>query len=305
MILHREKVVHEMTALFAEDGVPLPLRCGLAIKKMWFILDIPDNARRIGFIHNTNLFTDLDLYFAMCFFIKLDMRLNDPVGPQKRDGMRKMLLAQETFTTVLKVLRRDAWVGRLDVLREWVKWKYEPRADEQGMEIFGVKFERIGKGRMEYWGRGVGLKREAALLLRPDQLVMREAIKRGLRFHKHFLRCLTYGYVRMDTLENYEPRKMNRRLEALKDEYEADDEIGGLTFAMEKAGLEDGLEGDVLDLGERKSVSLLCIDGGSQSLITPEDRRKTNEQEQFLEACMRWAGAEVEEGDVDARMLLD
>lgn len=252
-----------------------------------------------------NLFTDLDLYFAMCFFIKLDMRLNDPVGPQKRDGMRKMLLAQESFTTVLRVLRRDAWEGKFEVMRAWVRWKYEPRVDEQGMDIFGVPQREIGKGKMEYWGKAVNLKRAVGLLLRPDQLVMREAVKRGLRFHKHFLRCLTYGYVRMDTLEDYEPRKMNRRLEGLKDEYEADDDIGGLTFAMEKAGLEDGEGLDVLDLGERKSVSLLCIDGGSQSLITPEDQQKMDEQEQFLEACMLWAEEELEEGDVDAKMLLD
>ena len=305
MILHREKVVHEIMAFFAEDGVPLPMRCSLAIKRLWFILDIPDNARRIGFVHNTNLFTDLDLYFAMCFFIKLDMRLNDPCGRQVRHGMRKLLLSQESFTTILKVLKRDMWPKQLDVLRAWTRWKYDPREDEQGMSIFGVPFEEIGKMKFEYWGRAKGLKREAKFLLRPDQLVMREAVKRGLRFHKHFLRSMMYGYVRMDTIDNYAPRKMNRRLETIKDEYAADDDIGGLTWRMEKAGLEDGKGGDMLDLGERKTVSLLCIDGGSQSLISPEDRLKMEEQEQFLEACMRWSEEELEEGDVDARMLLD
>ena len=293
-------------ALFAEDGVPLPVRCSLAIKRLWFILDIPDNARRIGFVHNTNLFTDLDLYFSMCFFIKMDMRLNDPTASQVRHGMRKLLLAQESFTTVLKVLRRDMWLKQIDVLRAWARYKYEPREDEEGMAIFGVPFEEIGKGKLEYWGRAVSIQREAKQLLRPDQLVMREAVKRGLRFHKHFLRCMLYGYVRMDTLQDYAPRKMNRRLESLKDEYEADDDIGGLTWRMEKAGLEDrdGKDGEMLDLGERKSASLLCIDGGSQSLITPEDRLKMEEQGQFLEACMRWSEAELEEGDVDAKMVL-
>jgi hypothetical protein len=32
---------------------------------------------------------------------------------------------------------------------------------------------------------------------------------------------------------------------------------------------------------------------------------KMEEQEQFLKACMQWTEAELEEGDVDARMLLD
>lgn len=307
LILHREKVVHEIMALFAEDGVPLPKRCSLAIKRMWFILDIPDNARRIGYIHNVHLFTDLDLYFAMCFFVKLDMRMNDPVGQQKRDGMRKMLLAQESFTTVLKALRRDMWQKQFDVMRAWIRYKYDPLPDEQGMSIFGVPFEEVGKLRFEYWGRAMprNMKRVPQLLLRPDQLVMREAVKRGLRFHKHFLRCLTYGYVRMDTLEDYEPRRMSRRKESLKDEYGVDDEIGGLTWSMEKAGLEDAMDDDVLDLGERKSVSLLCIEGGNRSMVSREDQLRMEEQEQFLEACMQWSEAEREAGDVNAKMLLD
>ena len=254
-----------------------------------------------------NLFTDLDLYFAMCFFVKLDMRLNDPVGPEKRDGMRKLLLSQESFTTVLKVLRRDMWAKQFDVMREWIRYKYTPLPDERGMDIFAVPANEVGKLKLEYWGRTPdrSLKRPPQLLLRPDQLVMREAIKRGLRFHKHFLRCLTYGYVRMDTLEDYEPRRMGRRKESLADEYEIDDDIGGLTWCMEKAGLEDGSEGQMLDLGKRKDVSLLCIEGGNKSMISKEDRLKMEEQERFLQACMALSGEEAEEGDADARMLMD
>jgi hypothetical protein len=35
MVLWREKVVHEIMAIMAEDGVPLPSRCSLALKRMW------------------------------------------------------------------------------------------------------------------------------------------------------------------------------------------------------------------------------------------------------------------------------
>jgi hypothetical protein len=35
MVLWREKVVHEIVAIMAEDGVPLPSRCSLALKRMW------------------------------------------------------------------------------------------------------------------------------------------------------------------------------------------------------------------------------------------------------------------------------
>jgi hypothetical protein len=35
MVLWREKVVHEIMAIMAEDGVPLPSRCSLAMKRVW------------------------------------------------------------------------------------------------------------------------------------------------------------------------------------------------------------------------------------------------------------------------------
>ena len=35
MVLWREKVVHEIMAIMAEDGVPLPSRCSTAMKRMW------------------------------------------------------------------------------------------------------------------------------------------------------------------------------------------------------------------------------------------------------------------------------
>jgi hypothetical protein len=38
MVLWREKVVHEIMAIMAEDGVPLPSRCSLALKRMWVSL---------------------------------------------------------------------------------------------------------------------------------------------------------------------------------------------------------------------------------------------------------------------------
>ena len=152
-VMHREKVVHELMAVFAESGVPLPARCSLAIKRMWFILDIPDNARRIGFIHNQMLFTELDLYFGMCFLVKLDMICNDPVASEKRDGLRKMLLSQMSFTTMLRVLKREMWTKQFDLLQAWVKLKYTAQPDEDNVNtLFGVPKSQWGKLRMEYHG---------------------------------------------------------------------------------------------------------------------------------------------------------
>ena len=232
MVLHREKTIHELMTIFAEDGVPLPARCSLALKRLWFMLDIPDNARRIGYIHNKALVTDLDLYFAACFFTKLDMRLNDPVSGEKRDGMRKLLLAQRSFTTVLRVLKREALTTRFEILKEWIRLKYTPAEDELDLpSIFGIPIDQVGKRKLEYWGlrSAEDLERPIQPLLRPDQLVVREVFKRGMRFDKHYLRFMLYGYIRPDTLENYAPRTYGRRITAIRDdEYEVDDAVGGV-----------------------------------------------------------------------------
>ncbi|KIX98547.1 uncharacterized protein Z520_05848 [Fonsecaea multimorphosa CBS 102226] len=284
MILHREKVIHEIMTVFAEDGIPLPARCALALKRLWFMLDIPDNARRIGYCHNRGMMTDLDLYFSACFFMKLDMRLNDPVSWEKRDGMRKLLLAQRSFFTILRVLKRDIWTTRFDALREWVKCKYTPAPDEVGLSIFGVPPHRIGKGRLEYWGlKGAqALGRQPEVLLRPDQLIIREAFRRGIRFEKHYLRFMLYGYIRPDTLEDYAPRTYGRRIGEIKDdEYEVDDVVGGVAAL----GVDDEGFDPLLDLGQPRQVSRLTIVKEETSKREMELRKA---EEELLKKCHEW-----------------
>lgn len=284
MVLHREKVVHEMMAVFAEGGVPLPFRCSLALKRIWFLMDIPDNARRIGAIHNPRLMTDMDVYFGNCFVTKLDMLLNDPVVADKRDGLRKLLLGQRSLTTMVRVLKRDIWTSRLDVMREWVKFKFTPAEDERGLSIFGIPAGRVGRGCLEYWGRATAaqLKREPQKLYRPDQLLIREAYRRGMRLEKHFLRFMLYGYVRPDTLENWAPRTYGRRIDALKDdEYEIDDLIGGVAAL----GVRDHGYDPLLDLGKPRQGSVYTIVKEQMSKKEKELRKRDAE---FTKKCLEW-----------------
>ncbi|OAL38037.1 hypothetical protein AYO20_02489 [Fonsecaea nubica] len=291
MIMHREKVIHELMTVFAEDGIPLPARCALALKRLWFMLDIPDNARRIGYCHNRHMMTDLDLYFSACFFTKLDMRLNDPVSGEKRDGMRKLLLTQRGFTTILRVLKRDIWTTRFDALREWVKCKYTPLPDELGMSIFGIPPHRIGKGRLEYWGLRSAhqLGRRPEMLLRPDQLIIREAFRRGIRFDKHYLKFMLYGYVRPDTLEDYAPRTYGRRIAEIKDdEYEVDDVIGGVAAL----GVDDEGFDPLLDLGQPRDVSRFTI---VKEEMSTREKGLRQAEEELLKSCHEWWAREQEQ----------
>lgn len=151
MVVFREKACHEILTLLAEDGVPPPRRCGLALKKLWFLVDIPDNARKIGYMHMTELITDLDLYFMMCFIVKLDMRFNDPVAPNRYPGLRKILLAQRNLRSIWRALKRGRLLTKDDVLKKLVATKYTPDSEDD-LSMFGVSGKGVGKLRMEYLG---------------------------------------------------------------------------------------------------------------------------------------------------------
>lgn len=291
MVLHREKVVHELMTVFAEDGIPLPARCRLALKRVWFLMDVPDNARRIGTVHNRSFMTDLDLYFAACFFTKLDMRLNDPTSGEKRDGMRKLLLGQRSLTTLLRVLKRDLWTTRYELMQQWIKYKYTPAPDEQGLDMFGVPAAQIGRGQFEYWGMRTkeDLGRQPEVLMRPDLLVVREAFRRGFRFDVHYVRFMLYGYVRPDTLENYAPRAYGRRIEELKDEeYEIDDIVGGVTAL----GVDDEGHDPLLDLGRPNRPSVFTA---VQHATSKEELEKRAKARDMAALCREWWLKEMQE----------
>ena len=230
----------------------------------------------------------------MCLFVKLDMRFNDPCAQNVYHGLRKLVFAHRTLTVLLRALKRQELRTQYDILQAWTRFRYTPLPDEVGLSIFGVKAAEVGKGKFEYWGKRTSaeLGREVQVLLRPEQLVMREAVRRGMRFHKHFLRCLLYGYVRPDTLENYAPRELGRRDPGLEGEYEVDDEVGG-----EEIPAVDGERDQLLDLGERKEVSVLCVKVNKEVDHEVAERRK--KEEWFLDRCMKWCRDEREWEAVD------
>ena len=284
MVVFREKICHEIMTLMAEDGVPLPRRCNLALKTMWFLTDIPDNARRIGVMHMKHLISDLDLYFMMCFIVKLDMRFNDPVAPNRFHGLRKLLLAQRGLVPIWRALKRKTLGNKYDVMKMWLSTKHLPApvADELHLPIFGIPSSELGKLRMEYFGLQPAHAPNKPLnfLLRPDQLLLREVVRRQLVFSKHFLRCFLWGYVDITTMQNYAPRVWERTITGLEDEY--GDEEGRAGYTREKVGVP---EDELLDLAVKKPVSVL-VARRPHRLVGRTDER-SEEQGKLLQECMR------------------
>lgn len=212
MVCFREMVSHEIRIIMAEDGTPLPEQCESVLKKIWFMMDIPDSLRRIGVVQNSDVFTDFDLFFATLLFVKMDMRFTDPVTGSGRDGMRRLLLSQPSLSTFWKALRRSALVNKMDAVKMFIRWKWQPPARLAGQTVFGIPPDEIGTLQYESWGRTGSRVR----LQRPDEIILKESIRRGLGIQVHYTDMFMWGYVNPRTLQNMPPVPERRNLERLE-----------------------------------------------------------------------------------------
>lgn len=221
LICYREMVCNQIITIMAADGVPLPEQCELVLKKIWLLLDIPDNTRRIGLVQNQDIFTDVDLFFAIMFFVKLDMRFTDPITGAGKDGMRRLLLSQPSLTLTWKALRRVALKSKLDVMKEFLHWKGSGSSIVQDPTVLDVPADKLGTLKYEVWGRTA----RRAELQRPDELILKEAIRRGLKIHETYADMFVWGYINPYTMKNNKLRKRGLRLDrldGLEDVFEQD-----------------------------------------------------------------------------------
>ena len=217
MVLFREAVVDDILGSLAVEGHRLPKRTRLTIKKIWFTIDISDNARRIGLMHNMAFWSNKDLFLATIFFIKLDMRLTHPTAGNGEIGLRKMLLGQRSLSMLAKVLRREEMRTQVDMLRMIVRFNYEPPRHRH-MDIMGVPSQEIGKLQYEGWGA------RSTKFIQIDELVMREAIKRKLNLQSFYVDMMMFGYINKKTFQDI--RTPMRRQEDQAEEDGEDDTSG-------------------------------------------------------------------------------
>lgn len=235
MILFREAVVDDILRSLAAEGHRLPKRTRLTIKKIWFTIDISDNARRVGLMHNTTFWTDKDLFLATMFFLKLDMRLTHPTAGNGEIGLRKMLLGQRSLSTLAMVLKREEMRTQVDMLRMIVRFNYEPPRHRQ-MDIMGVPSHEIGKLQYEGWGA------KNTKFIQIDELVMRESVKRKLNLQNYYVDMMLYGYINKKTFQDI-------RTPVPKQEDEAEEDGGDDTISDEneepnQSGFETKMEGE-------------------------------------------------------------
>lgn len=176
MLDSREKVVKDIMDLFDQSGYTLTSRCVGVLKKIWFLMDIPDNRRRTFAVQNKYLWSDNEVFYAVFIFAQIESRFTHNVSGTPRSGFRRLLLGQKSLTLLRDALKGAALRTNYEVLREFIRWKYIPTPDEADMFLFGVPAGEHGLLQHEYYGRTANREK----LQRPDDLLLREMARRQL-----------------------------------------------------------------------------------------------------------------------------
>lgn len=261
MVVYRHGVCQDMLTQLAVYGHRFPRGTLDALKRIWFIMDLPMNAHRISLLRSRSYISDSVLKYATTFFLKVDMDFTDPAGrvwptnhpdqfrfPNKYGGktftgvtLRETLLAEKSLTPLWRVLRGWTWdpdqprlpMDQLDIMRLWVRHHYKPRDDQpkpiREQDIMGIPWFEVGTAGLERfsmpyevtdptpppatamsvdgqtmlempWTIGrtkvvvPKLHKPRDPLLRPDELIMRESLRRDLDLDELWVRMMMWGW---------------------------------------------------------------------------------------------------------------
>ncbi|RFU74194.1 histidine kinase group [Trichoderma arundinaceum] len=205
LVLGRDKYCREILAIMARCGHRMPSTMHHSLLRLWLLMDVATSQQRQAMLRMTHLFKDVDLYNMQMFFIKLGMLFNDPVyGPCKFD-LVQLMLGQKGLYKLWQLLTRKEFYKLPGILE--LKLRYDFSFFSEGSywlenmlgQIQGIPFQEIGQQHKEGWGAG------QMHLLRPDEVVPIEAVRRGLHLDDHLSHMVIWGYFDWKTGENIVP----------------------------------------------------------------------------------------------------
>ncbi|KAK4467038.1 hypothetical protein QBC42DRAFT_215278, partial [Cladorrhinum samala] len=191
-VVNREIRVRDIIATLARHGHRLPKGADVALQKLWVVMDASASIIRMTLLASEEFFTDDELYICQMFFIKLCLLFNDPVfGPQS-STLAKLMLGQKGLSPLWALLRRKKYTTSLEIRQLKLRYDVPPDPEQviDGTPVLGVEIDEMGIGHFEGWEHG-----NFHHLLRPDELISQEALRRGLRLDKAFLMMQIYGHV--------------------------------------------------------------------------------------------------------------
>lgn len=214
LVLVRDRCCRDVLAALARHGHRTPPGMHRTLLRLWLLMDVSTSHQRRALLRNPRLWTDVDLYNAQLFVVKLGMHFNDPVyGPLTFD-MPSLVLGQRGLFFLWQVPTRARFTTPDELLEAKVRYDFDlapgppaapaapAAADPAGLGVhgvYGVPLDEVGVGHIEGWGRG---RRH---LMRPDELVPYEVVVRGLELDEHLVHMMVWGYFDWRTGENLVP----------------------------------------------------------------------------------------------------
>lgn len=207
MLEQRETRTRDILACLARAGHRLPKTAHVTLKKIWLLMDCATNAQRRGFIHNPDLWTEHDLYNAQMFFVKLHMRFNEPgFGPDSPLLADTFLGSKDGLTPLWKLLRRKAYTDPVEVIQQRLRyWVPDEDVDHwrliggSGKAYWNVPPGELGEEHREGWGAG------NLHMMRPDELVVEECVRREIEMQEHLVFMVFWGHVDFQKRRNLVP----------------------------------------------------------------------------------------------------
>ena len=296
MVHQRERVVGEIIEALADDGHRMPRRTSRAIKKVWLTMDARSNYTRVGLIHNQDFWLDEDICLASLFFIKLDMRFLDPIDGMGYVGLRELLLGQKGLTVLWKALKREALTSYVELWQLFLRYAYVPPQQSRGWSIMGVPASEIGMGCRDLTVKTPEDPYRKPYLMRPDELVVREAIRRQMDLDKEYIEMMLWGYVDLDTYKDVET---GETLDAKA--REGDREIRGGQDNREQN--DDADDGNNDDGPSRRTTEVAGI-GTGRGKEKAKGKREATDKDHRDQHAMHNSGGEDDTEHVSADMIV-
>jgi hypothetical protein len=205
MVTGRHNICEQILFALHQAGHDLPIAAAAVVQKIWFTMSFPSNGSRIALLHNQHYWQEIDLHIAIMFMVKLDMRFTDPTHGKGEVALRKLFLGQTGLAPLHMLLTNQ--LNIVHVIQHYVRYDYRPGPTNAHLSVFGVPSLEIGRGCFEAWGAGV------VPMLRIDEGVLREAIRRGIKVHKHILDMVLYGYQEQSNSTPYSDDLLQRSWE--------------------------------------------------------------------------------------------
>lgn len=232
MVVWREAISADMLMQLNSKALRNPRGTHDAVKRLWFVLDMPLNAQRLAVFRSQTYFSDQAIYRATSFLIRCDMAFTDPgIDPFPLNhpnqamfpnqwafaaavgcNLREKLTAERNFTALWRVLKGLTWdmdepprpLEASDIVKLNVKHKFrwpagtsdaQLRVPIMGMWYSDMRF--VGCERIYRRDDDVAtkLKRPCRPLISLEKLLMGEGVRRAMHFEMHFLDMITWGFM--------------------------------------------------------------------------------------------------------------